>query len=105
MFPRTLFLLASFFGVLAACRCSPAVPRPVTVTIGDATIPIQVQVCANMVAFCPSSVPDGGEPVCETVVTSRYGMTPATMPTVLMCEAQAPDRATFVACQGVASCP
>jgi hypothetical protein len=103
--PRILFGLVSFFGVLAACRCGAVPkPQPVTVTIGDATIPLSTQVCANLVAFCPSSVPDGGETVCESVVLARYGLTPATMPTVLMCEAQALDKATFFACGGVESC-
>jgi hypothetical protein len=107
MFARTLFLLACFFGVLAACRCNATVPapQPVTVVIGDATIPLAQQVCANMVAFCPTSVPDGGEPVCEAVVTARYGLTPATMAPVLTCEAQAGDKATFFACGGVEQCP
>lgn len=106
MFPRTLFLLVAFFGVLAACRCGAVPkPQPVTVTIGDATIPLATQVCANGYAFCPSSFPDGGLPVCIEVVNARYGLTPATMPTVLMCEAQAADKRTFLACGGVASCP
>ena len=106
MFHRTLLLLLSFFGVLAACRCG-AVPKPapVTVTIGDATIPIEQQVCANMVAFCPKSVPDGGEPVCEMVVRRDYGLKPALFPSVLVCEAQAADKRTFFACGGVEACP
>ena len=106
MFPRTLFLLLSFFGVLTACRCGGAPkPQPVVVQIGDATIPLATQVCANGYAFCPHAFPDGGLPVCEEIVNARYGLTPATMPTVLMCEAQAGDRATFFACGGVESCP
>lgn len=106
MFPRTLLLLISFFGVLAACRCGGVPkPQPVTVTIGDATIPLGQQVCANMQAFCPASVPDGGEPVCEAVVAARYGLVPSLMPTVLMCEAQAADKRTFFACGGVEACP
>ena len=105
MFPRTLLLLLSFFGVLAACRCG-AVPKPapVTVTIGDATIPIEQQVCANLVAFCPSSVPDGGEQVCEMVVRRDYGLKPALFPSVLVCEAQAMSRDAFVSCGGVSNC-
>jgi hypothetical protein len=37
-------------------------------------------------------------------VQARYGLTPATMPTVLMCEAQALDKASFFACGGVEAC-
>ena len=102
---RSLCLLVAFFGVLAACRCGGVPkPQPVTVTIGDAQIPIATQVCANGYAFCPSSFPDGGLPVCIEVVNARYGLTPATMPDVLTCEAKAIGKAAFVACHGVSSC-
>jgi hypothetical protein len=107
IYARTILLLVCFFGMLAACRCNATVPepKPVIVSIGDAEMPIETIVCANMLAFCPTSVPDGGLTACEGVVSSRYGLTPATMPTVLTCEAQAPDKTTFVRCGGVASCP
>lgn len=99
-------LLLMLFAAFATMRCVTAPqPHPITVLVGDADIPLAQRVCSNMTAFCPSSVPDGGEPVCESVVTARYGLTPATMPTVLMCEAQAGDKSTFVKCGGVAVCP
>lgn len=107
MYLRTMTGLAAFFGVLAACRCNATIPTPspVTVVVGEADIPIQIQVCANLQAYCPSSMPDGGLEVCEQVVLSRYGLTPATMPTVLMCEARAASKDAFYGCQGVATCP
>ena len=95
------------FAGICACRCNATVPtpRPVTVIIGDADIPLPVGVCANLQAFCPGSMPDGGLAVCASVVQARYGLTPATMPTVLMCEALALDKASFFACGGVGVCP
>ena len=101
-----LALVCAILASLAIVRCAAApAPQPVMVVIGDADIPLAQLVCANLVAFCPSSVPDGGEPVCEAVVTARYGLTPLTQPTVLTCEAFATDKASFKACQGVSSCP
>jgi len=101
------FVVIFFFGALVACRCNTSVPSPktVTVVVGDATIPIAQQVCTNMIAFCPASVPDGGEPICEAVINARYGLTPATMPTILVCEAQSADKTTFFNCGGVSACP
>ena len=91
---------------LSIVRCTAAPkPQPVTVLVGDADIPLAVRVCSNMVAYCPNSVPDGGEPVCESVVNSRVGLTPLTTLSILTCEAQAGDKASFVRCGGVSSCP
>jgi hypothetical protein len=106
MYARTLFLLVAFFGVLMACRCGGQVPTPHVVVIGDAQIPLAQMVCANLLAYCPNSVPTGSEGTCEAVVNARMGLVPSLMPAVLNCEAAATSKSAFVACLGVASsCP
>lgn len=104
---RLVAFAASLFGAVALCRCAASVPppKPVLVQIGDADVPLALRACSNGYTFCPSSFPDGGLNVCVALVNARYGLTPATMPTVLMCEAQAADKPTFFACGGVSSCP
>jgi hypothetical protein len=102
-----LFRVGCFLAVLSCNHSCNAVPAPQTVTVfvGDASVPLVTVACENGYRFCPASFPDGGLAVCEATVNARYALTPATMPTVLLCEAQATDKATFIGCGGIASCP